>query len=127
MDILLDENGDIYLDESIPDIALTDSVRQKVRIHLRWLFSEWRLGPALGFPWFEQVLVKNPNIPKIRTRIRDEVMSVEGVTSCKVTNVNYNQRTRNALFTIQFTVGQETYEEEVALCLSTGLPLKESK
>ncbi len=123
-DILLDEHGDIWIDESRGDIRLTDSIRQEVKIHLLWLFDEWRLGPSLGFPWFESVLIKNPNIPKIRTRIREEVMSVEGVTSCTITGTSHNRRDRTAVFTFTFTIGEEEYEEEIALCLSTGLPFR---
>ena len=59
IDILLEEDGDIAVSE-VGDISITNSVRQAVLIRLRWIYNEWRLGPELGFPWFEQVFVKNP-------------------------------------------------------------------
>jgi len=52
-DIMLDRNGDIKVSAS-GDISLTESVRQAVIIHLRWMLGEWRLDPELGFPWYEE-------------------------------------------------------------------------
>ena len=73
VDIKLNRDGDIDV-SAIGDISLTESVRQAVLIRLRWIYDEWRLGPELGFPWFEEVFVKNPNTVKIRSLIRDEIM-----------------------------------------------------
>lgn len=67
VDIRLDKNGDIDV-SAVGDIFITESVRQAVLIRLRWFFGEWRLGPEMGFKWFEEVFVKNPNLVKIRIR-----------------------------------------------------------
>ena len=76
-DILLLKAGDLHITDT-GDILLTDSiqknfpttgnlsVRQAVLIRLRWFFAEWRFSPQAGFPYFEEVLIKNPNIPKIK-------------------------------------------------------------
>ena len=63
-------------------------------IRLRWIYQEWRLGPEMGFPWFEEVFIKNPNTVKIRSLIRDEIMQVEGVTAAEVTSVDYDRAQR---------------------------------
>ena len=77
VDIRLDKDGDIMV-SPVGDISLTESVRQAVLIRLRWIYQEWRLGPEMGFPWFEEIFVKNPNTVKIRSLIRDEILQVEG-------------------------------------------------
>lgn len=112
-DMRLNGQGDLLVTED-GDIMLTDSIRQAVMIRLRWLLAEWRLGPDLGFPWFQQVLVKNPNLARIRSEIQRTVLSVKGVTSCRVTKVNYNRGSRRASFSFTFTVGKQTFDEEVA-------------
>lgn len=114
VDIRLDKNGDIDV-SAVGDISLTDSVRQAVLIRLRWIYDEWRLGPEMGFPWFEEVFVKNPNTVKIRQLIRDEIMQVDGVTAATVTSVKYNPAKRAATFVFTCTVGEATYREEVTL------------
>jgi len=114
VDIRLDKNGDIDVSD-IGDISLTESIRQAVLIRLRWIFNEWRLGPEIGFPWFEEVFVKNPNTAKIRGLIRDEIMQVEGVTAASVTSVSYDRAKRAATFIFTCSMGEATYREEVTL------------
>ena len=114
IDIQLDRNGDIAVSEA-GDIALTESIRQAVLIRLRWIYSEWRLGPEMGFPWFEEIFVKNPNTAKIRQLIRSEIMKVEGVTAATVTIASYDRAKRTATFAYTCSVGSEQFREEVKL------------
>lgn len=114
VDIRLDKNGDIDV-SAVGDISLTDSVRQAVLIRLRWIYNEWRLGPEMGFPWFEEVFIKNPNTVKIRQLIRDEIMQVDGVTAATVTSITYDRAKRAVTFVFSCTVGEATYREEVTL------------
>lgn len=114
VDIKLNGDGDIDV-SAIGDISLTESVRQAVLIRLRWIYREWRLGPDMGFPWFEGVFVKNPNIAKIRGLIRDEILKVEDVTAAEVTSVKYDKAKREAAVTFTCYVGEEAFKEEVIL------------
>lgn len=111
-DILLDRNGDILVSD-IGDISLTESVRQAVLIRLRWIYDEWRLGPELGFPWFEEVWVKNPNIIKLKQLIRNEIMEVDGVTDATVDDIIFDKHKRNARVMFSFSVEEEKFREEV--------------
>ena len=114
LDIMLGKDGDLVVSDT-GDIFMTQSIRQAVLVRLRWIYGEWRLGPELGFPWFEEVFKKNPNTLKIRQLIREEILKVDGVTSATVTSVEYDQAKRTAKFTYTVTVGEETYREEVTL------------
>jgi len=114
LDILLEKDGDIALSNTY-DIQLTESKCQAALVRLRWILNEWRLGPDFGFPWLEDMLVKNPNIPKIKQAIRDEIMKVEGIDSAYVTDVEYDAVKRKAWFSFKIAVGQETFVEEVEL------------
>ena len=114
IDIKLDSRGDIDL-SAVGDISLTESVRQAVLIRLRWIYGEWRLGPGIGFPWFEEIFVKNPNTEKIRRLIRDEIMQVEGVTAAEVVSVSYDRAKREAKFVYTCTVDETVFREEVTL------------
>lgn len=114
IDIMLDSDGDIKV-SATGDISLTKSVRQAVLIRLRWIYNEWRLGPTMGFKWFEEVFVKNPNTVKIKQLIREEIMQVEGVTAASVISVTYDRAKRAAAFVYTCSVGEETFKEEVTL------------
>lgn len=114
LDIMLDAKGDIKV-SALGDISTTESVKQAVMIRLRWIYNEWRLGPELGFPWFEEVFVKNPNTVKIRQLIRDEIMKVDEVTAAEVNSVTYDRGKRAATFNYTCSVGEAVFREEVTL------------
>lgn len=114
LDIMLDKEGDIKVSE-IGDISTTESVRQAVLIRLRWIYNEWRLGPEYGFPWFEEMFVKKPNIPKLRQLIRDEIMKVSEITKAEVLSVDYDRKKRCAAFVYTCAVGEAVFKEEVTL------------
>lgn len=114
LDILLDRNGDILV-SGTGDLTVSESVRQAVMVRLRWIYNEWRLGPELGFPWFESVLVKNPDKATIRQLIRSEIMKVEQVRDAAVTSFEFDHKERTARISYTITVGDETFREEVTL------------
>ena len=114
IDIMLNKDCDLDI-SPLGDITVVDSVRQAVMIRLKWIAGEWRLGPDFGFPWFEEVFVRNPNIPKIQSLIRSEILKVEGVTAVQITKTTFDKAKRSLLVRYELAVGEETYEEEVEL------------
>lgn len=113
-DVLLTEDGDLIISES-GDISITDSVRQAIRVRLRWFFQEWRLGPEIGVPYYEDVFVKNPNDLRIQQLMRDEILTVEEVTDVRDVSLSVNARERTATIKYIAAVGEETFREEVLI------------
>ncbi len=113
-DLALNERGDLAISET-GDISLTESIRQIVLIRLRWILDEWRLGPELGFPYFEDLLVKNPNLDLIGQLIKEEILKVEQVNDVKITSVSYNSQLREFNISFDYSVDEETYKEEVEI------------
>lgn len=113
-DLALNELGDLAI-SNIGDVSLTESIRQIVLIRLKWIHDEWRLGPELGFPYFEDVLVKNPNLETVCALIRNEIMQIEGVTDAEVIDYSFDKQTRKATFQFQFAIEEELFREEVTL------------
>lgn len=112
LDFKLNSDGDLDIDGS-GDISITESVSQAVRVRLLWALGEWRLIPSLGFPYFEEVLVKNPSTAKIEHLIRKTVMSVDEVTDVKNIEFSLDAKTRAARIAVTFCVGDKTFREEV--------------
>jgi hypothetical protein len=113
-DILLTAAGDLRVSE-YGDIALTDSVRQAVRIRLQWFFDEWRLGPQFGIEYFELFLVKAPNKEQMRQAIRDAVMSVDEVVDAENIDITIDNATRKATITLDIVTDGETFREELLI------------
>ena len=118
LDFKLTKNGDLELTEQ-GDITMTDSIAQAVRVRLLWFLKEWRLGPELGFPYFEDVFVKNPSQSKIRHHIRETVLDVDGVTDVKEISFTIDARTREAVIVVTFSTDEDTFREEVRIWHNT--------
>jgi hypothetical protein len=113
-DILLDRDGDIFVGETA-DISIKHSIRQEVKIFLRWFFAEWRFNPDVGIPYFEEVFVKNPNTQMIARIVRSEAMKADGAKEVRDVAVTIDHKTRAA--TIKFTLITDygTFREEVTI------------
>lgn len=111
-DLKLTEAGDLEIGEN-GDISLTQSVRQKVTIRLRWLFGEWRFAPKNGVPYFKEIMVKNPDLPRVRQIIREEIMDVEGMTDVRNLEIRVNSQRRVAAIVFDGTADGENFSEEV--------------
>ncbi len=118
VDFKLTKDGDLELTAQ-GDITITDSIAQAVRVRLLWFLEEWRLGPELGFPYFEDVFVKNPSQSKIRHHIRDTVLGVDGVIDVKHVSFTIDSKTREAVINVTFSTDEDTFREEVRICHNT--------
>lgn len=113
-DILLDKDGDIGLTEA-GDISLVTSPVQEVLIKLRWYFAEWVFDPDKGIPWFESILVKNPDVEGIKKRLIREMLDVDDVLEVTRMDIHIEAENRTAFVRFQFRTDKETYDEEVVL------------
>jgi len=111
-DILLTPGGDLHISEW-GDISLTESTRQAVKVRLQWFFDEWRFAPEFGVPYFEEILIKNPDTERIKLLVRDAAMLVDGVTDARNITVVINEPERSAAITLDIVTDEETYREEV--------------
>lgn len=114
LDILLDSGGDLKVSET-GDISLTESVRQAIIIRLRWFLGEWRLGPLNGLDYWGTVLVKNPNLVKIRQAIRNEIMTVKEVTAVNDLQLTHDKKDRTLVVRYEAVTDEETFRDEVKI------------
>lgn len=52
---------------------------QKINARLDLFLGEWFLDTRVGVPWYELVLVKNPDLEVVRQVFRRVINSVEGI------------------------------------------------
>lgn len=114
LDILLDGGGDYKISDT-GDIVLTQSVRQAICIRLKWFLGEWRLGPLIGLDYWGTVLVKNPNLVKVRQAIRDEILSVDEVTAVNRVDLKADAASRQLIVSFEAVTSEETFREEVKI------------
>lgn len=56
-----------------------DTIEQRIRTRLQTFRGEWYLDEGLGVPYFEEVMVKNPDVKRVRALLLTALLSVEGV------------------------------------------------
>ena len=56
-----------------------EEVRQKLNIRMRFLQGEWFLDQRIGIPYFQEILVKNPDEGRIRDIYRQTILTTPGV------------------------------------------------
>ena len=66
-------------------VSLTgpEYAKQKIAQRFKLLLGEWFLDTTKGVPWFQSVLVKNPNLELIKSLFRDEILAVPGIVGVK--------------------------------------------
>lgn len=114
MDILLDKRGDLYV-SPLGDIALTDSVAQKISIRLKWFEGEWRWNPEEGLPYMERLFRKNPDTDLMEAAVRSKIFEVPEVTAVKEVGIAPDRRTRNAVIAFTALTDTETVRGEARL------------
>jgi hypothetical protein len=113
MDILLDEKGDLYFKET--DIVLANSVRQKIKIRLKWFFQEWRWDDEAGLDYFGYIFVKNPNLEQAKELIEEQIFNVDEVTEVNNVSIEIDSLSRKAAITYEAVTDEETFRDEVII------------
>jgi hypothetical protein len=114
---------DLLIDPDTGDLALTDGaatwatgdalVRQRVGIRLRTQVGEWTYDTAMGLPYRERILVKNPDTRLIRGLIVAEVARTAGVLSVSKCDVTYSRTTRRMTAKVQAKTTTGLIREEI--------------
>ena len=113
-DILLDESGDIRLNE-YGDASLTGSVIQDVNVHLRWFLGDWPFDESKGVDWFGEAFVKNPDTDQIARMIRSEIAGIDGIKSVENVSVSMDNATRTAVIQWVAKTTEDILKSEVTL------------
>lgn len=100
-DIALDSDGDILIEnDSLVLAEGDDAIVQHLRIRFRFVLREWFLDLRLGIPLFEEVLVKNPDLTRVRGIYKQVILTTPGIASLETFRLDVDGATRKA--TINF-------------------------
>lgn len=83
---------------------------QKIETQLSFFRGSWFLNRSLGIPYFQSILVKNPNLSIIASIFRSALLNIDVVVEILEFNVEFNTAIRNYSleWTVQTTAGQIT-------------------
>lgn len=102
---------DILLDTGTHDLQITgydlslveglDYIVQKLKIRLLFFAQEWFLDTREGVPYYDSVLVKNPNVPNIDTILKTVVLETLGVIELTSYQSTYDNALRKLTVVFQ--------------------------
>jgi hypothetical protein len=100
---------DIALDTTTHDLLLSnldlslvdtiDRVAQQLKIRLWFFFTEWFLDTGYGVRFFEDILVKNPNLPRVETLLKEAIKGTPDVNRILEFQLNYTPLGRSVALT----------------------------
>jgi hypothetical protein len=107
-DLEIGDDGDLILVEDL------DSIVQHLTIRLQFFLGEWFLDERIGFPYFEEVLRKAPDLNVVRSLFRDAILTTPGVLAVTELNLDYDGTTRtlSVSFRAATTEGPLTFDQE---------------
>lgn len=94
---LLIENYDLIVIDSI------DRVIQNLRIRLWFFFNEWFLDTSYGLDYLSDLAEKKPNLTRIESRIKREILDVQDVLEITSFSLEFNNGTRQMRIEFQVT------------------------
>lgn len=111
---LLFINNDLVLTSDV-NSAGTDNVLQDILQRLSFFRGEWFMDNTQGVPYFEQILVKNPNQANIDAILVNIIMSTPGVQSLLAYSFepNNEKRSLSVSFSVVTTQGKVSYSTVV--------------
>ena len=103
-DLALDiTTGDILIkDAALSIVRGDDALLQHLALRLRFFLGEWFLDLRVGIPYFEDVLIKNPNLITVQGIFREAILETPGVASISRFDLDVDASTR--IMTLDFTV-----------------------
>jgi hypothetical protein len=85
------------LDFSTGDLVLLDGAefaRQQVQIRLQFFLGEWFLDLNEGLPYFQQVLIKNPDASILDDIFRQAILGAQSILSLNRLNFDFDGPSR---------------------------------
>ena len=105
IDLLLDDNGVVLRNGDWAFAVDREGIQQRISQVLKTIAGEWFLDLDYGLPYFEQILVKNPNLPSVQDIFRRALLSVKGVSS--VERLTLSLDTPNRILRVDWVVSTD--------------------
>ncbi len=112
---LLVANNDLIMTSDL-ESGGTNPILQDIIQTIRWYAAEWFLDITQGFPWFQEVFIKNPDVDKCDALLLATIQSVPGVllVTTYSSTPNFDSRSFSVSFSAQTTTGIVSYTGNIS-------------
>ena len=107
----------ITVEGQLVTVSGSDYIAQKTKQILLLVKGEWFLDTTIGIPYFQSILIKNPDIPLIESILvnairNDAVLISLGVTNAEIVSTTFDKLNRQISFDIDIITETETISLE---------------
>jgi len=100
----LDDDLDLT-GEQLSIVDGDDAIVQHLLIRLRMFKGEWFLDTRVGVPYYDSILIKNPDLVVIRSIFRNAILSTPGIANLDALTTAFDAASRK--LTVEFTAIKE--------------------
>lgn len=91
--------ADAYPNGNAP--LATNPILQNILQRLQFFLGEWFLDNTQGLPFFQQILVKNPDQSKVDAIFQNAILGTPGVT--QLSSYSFEVNSAKRIFSVKFT------------------------
>lgn len=89
--LALNSDGDLSIDNNVFSfVSGIDYVAQCLKIRLQFFLGEWFLNTNIGVPYFQSILVKNPNRIAVNNYIQMTILQSPDIIEITKYNADFN-------------------------------------
>ena len=104
--IKLNASGDIEIIDGNMSIARgSEALRQQLETRFRSFRGDWFLDTRIGMPYFQEILIKNPDFVAVRGIFREAILETPGVLEIQKFDLDFDGLTRR--LSVSFSVRTE--------------------
>jgi len=101
-DIALDSDGDLLItNDALVLVEGDDAIVQQLVIRFQFFLGEWFLDTRIGIPYFGEILIKNPDLSRVRAIFKQTVLTTPGIASLEEFSLVVDGSTRKATVTFR--------------------------
>lgn len=115
-DLKLNSQHDLFFKEN--RLVLTDganAIAQRIKIVLLTFAGEWFLDISRGLPYFDEILVKNPNSTRVYAIFRHQIANVKGVKRVMNLTLSVDRKSRTLLVEFEAESAEGTIKDKISI------------
>lgn len=103
-DLKLGADGDLEVKNGSLHLTNGDeAVKQHLQQRLRTFLGEWFLDLDVGVPYFQDILVKNPNVNQVDGILKQTILTTPGVVELISFTMNFDSTARALSVEFEYT------------------------
>ncbi|OBW92973.1 hypothetical protein [Gallibacterium salpingitidis] len=114
IDLKLDSRHDLFIKDR--KLVLVEGVNQKaqqIKVVLLTFLGEWFLDTTIGVPYFDDILVKNPDSSRIQAIFHQKIRQVNGVQAVEQLTLHFNRQARELIVQFSARTNEGLIQDEV--------------